>query len=91
MRKFFITTVMAFVFAGAGLILGNPTVSEAKSVPNGSYKKTCTNIKVDSNGIYATCQKADGSWQETSLSSYGFPCDDIENDNGELVCVGPSK
>ena len=91
MRKLFITAFMAFVFVGAGLMLGNPAVSEANSVPNGSYKESCKNISADSKGLYATCQKSDGSWQKTSLSSHSFPCDDIENDNGELVCVGPSN
>jgi hypothetical protein len=67
------------------------SLAVAQSIPRGSYRQTCRNIRVDGNGLYATCETRNGSWKDTNLSSNGFPCDDIENDDGELVCVGPSN
>lgn len=87
-RKFFaIALTSAFVFAG-GAAFNGASLSEAASIPSGSYKQSCKDISASDTGLRATCQRADGSWQKTSLSSAAFPCDDIENDNGELVCVG---
>ena len=90
MRKLLFLSFLAAFAAGVAFV-SMDSVSEAASAPNGSYKKTCRGIKADANGITAECQTKNGKWKKTSLSSYGFPCADIENDNGDLVCVSPSR
>jgi hypothetical protein len=86
MKKFLSTFSFALVL---GLIVASMAV--AQSLPRGSYRQTCRNIRLTENGLYASCERTNGTWKDTNLSSYGFPCDDIENDDGDLVCVGPSR
>ncbi len=61
--------------------------------PPGSYKETCRGIQVRGGILIAQCQKADGSWRNSTLLFHD--CEgDIRNDNGELKCkqkVKPSK
>ena len=80
---------MATFFIGGAIVFNADALAAA--APKGSYKKTCKDIRTDANGLYATCKTTNGKWKKTSLSSYVFPCKDIENDNGNLVCVGPSR
>ncbi|MBD2212825.1 hypothetical protein H6G27_23550 [Nostoc linckia FACHB-104] len=49
-----------------------------------SYQHTCENISIDGDVISATCQRRDGSWNETSLSLRG-----IENIDGILEVTDP--
>ncbi|BAY90358.1 MULTISPECIES: CVNH domain-containing protein [unclassified Tolypothrix] len=49
-----------------------------------SYQYTCENISIDGDVISATCQRRDGSWNETSLSLRG-----IENIDGILEVTDP--
>jgi len=44
-----------------------------------SYQKTCRDIGINGDVLMATCQKVDGSWQDTSLEIPG-----IANINGVL-------
>lgn len=90
MRKLLLFS-LAMAFAAGIAVVSLNSVSEAASAPNGSYKKSCKDIKVSSAGISAVCKTSSGTWKKTSLSSHGFPCGDIENDNGELICVSPSR
>lgn len=55
-------------------------------VPSGSYQQTCQNIRVDGNRLYATCQKRNGGWHNTSLKDFNYCRGGIENDNGHLRC-----
>ena len=51
-------------------------------VPGGSYKDSCDNIKVT---LRATCQKADGTWQESAADLEGLTNAKFTNMNGVLT------
>jgi major membrane immunogen (membrane-anchored lipoprotein) len=55
-------------------------------VPSGSYQQTCRDIRGDGNTLNATCQKKDGTWNNTSLNHYNDCRGQIENDDGNLRC-----
>jgi hypothetical protein len=56
--------------------------------PRGSYRDTCTNVRMDGYTLRATCQRRDGSWKYTQLDD-SFDCDGrIQNWNGNLTCGG---
>lgn len=61
--------------------------SGSGNVPRGSYKNSCNNYYTEGNRLYASCQKRNGGWRDTSINYRN--CDkDIWNDNGELACGG---
>ena len=87
MRKLLFLSFLAAFAAGVAFV-SMDSVSEAASVPNGSYKKSCRNIKRNQNGdLFAECQTKSGKWKKTSLGVANFPCSEIENDNGDLICT----
>ena len=87
MRKLLLFSFAAALVAGFALTSAD-SVSEAASIPNGSYKKSCRNIKrTEHGGISAECKTNSGKWKKTSLSAANFPCSEIENDNGDLICT----
>jgi hypothetical protein len=54
--------------------------------PDGSYRDTCTNIRMDGYTLRATCQRRDGSWKWAWLED-AYDCDGrIQNWNGNLTC-----
>jgi hypothetical protein len=54
--------------------------------PGGSYRDTCTNIRMDGYTLRATCQRRDGSWKWTWLED-AYDCEGrIQNWNGNLAC-----
>lgn len=56
--------------------------------PAGSYRDTCTNIRMDGYTLKATCQRRDGGWRWSELRD-AYDCDGrIWNANGRLVCGG---
>ena len=86
MKRFL--TILLAVSALSLIAFATAPNSEAQNaLPSGSYQETCKNIRADKNGLYATCQKRDGSWKETSLGTDNFPCREIGNDNGDLICL----
>lgn len=58
-----------------------------KQPPNGSYKNSCKNIRVDGKKLKAKCEKRNGNWNSTSIN-YKQCKGDISNNNGELSCNG---
>jgi CVNH domain len=55
-------------------------------LPPGDYKRTCQNMRVNGNKLFATCQKANGGWNDTSLNNFNLCQRPIANDNGNLRC-----
>ncbi|MDZ7960659.1 MAG: CVNH domain-containing protein [Aulosira sp. DedQUE10] len=51
-----------------------------------NYHFTCKNISINGDVISATCQREDGSWNETSIVLKG-----IENIDGILEVTNPDK
>jgi hypothetical protein len=56
------------------------------SLPPGDYGQTCQNMRMDGNRLVATCQRVDGSWNNTSLKNVDRCQSPIVNDNGNLRC-----
>lgn len=87
MRKLLLFSFAMALAAGIAFV-SLDSVSEAAGVPNGSYKKSCRNIKRNQNGdLFAECLTKSGKWKKTSLGVANFPCSEIENDNGDLICT----
>jgi hypothetical protein len=60
--------------------------AHAQSVPQGSYRTSCTDILVEDRTLTAVCHIADGREQRTSLTDVNRCVGDIGNDNGALTC-----
>jgi hypothetical protein len=65
--------------------------SHAQSVPQGSYRTTCTNIRVEDRSLPAVCRIADGREQRTSLTDVDRCVGDVGDDDGALTCVTGSR
>ena len=55
-------------------------------LPPGDYKRTCQNMYVDGNRLYATCLKVDGGWNSTSLKNVNQCRTRVVNEDGNLRC-----
>ncbi len=55
-------------------------------IPPGDYRQTCNNIRVSGQRLDASCQKADGSWRNTSLDNFQRCGNLISNVDGHLRC-----
>ncbi len=54
-------------------------------VPDGPYLSSCTDVKVSSGWVSATCTKADGSTKKSSIH-FKDCIEPVENRNGSLWC-----
>ena len=61
-------------------------LAHAQSVPQGSYRTSCTDIRVEDRTLTAVCRIAEGRKQRTSLTDVNRCVGDIGNDNGMLTC-----
>jgi CVNH domain len=55
-------------------------------LPPGDYKRTCRNMSVSDDRLYATCERVDGGWKNTTLRHFDRCQSKIVNDNGNLRC-----
>jgi hypothetical protein len=60
--------------------------AHAQSSPSGSYRTSCTDIRVEDRTLTAVCRIADGREQRTTLTDVNRCVGDIGNDNGALTC-----
>ena len=60
--------------------------AQAQSVPQGSYRTSCTDIRVEDRTLTAVCRIADCRDQSTSLTDVNRCVGDIANDDGALTC-----
>jgi hypothetical protein len=71
------------------------SLSAHAQVPQGSYLRTCTDIRIEGRTLVAVCRRADGREQRTALADIERCIGDIGNDNGVLQCrrgpVGPGS
>jgi CVNH domain len=67
-----------------GSIFSQP--AHAQSSPSGSYRTSCTDIRVEDRTLTAVCRIADGKEQRTTLTDVNRCVGDIGNDNGALTC-----
>ena len=60
--------------------------AHAQSVPPGSYRASCTDIRVEDRTLTAVCLIAGGREQSTSLTDVNRCVGGIANDDGALTC-----
>ena len=61
-------------------------LAHAQSMPQGSYRTSCTDIRVEDRTLTAVCRIAGGREQSTSLTDVNRCVGDIGNDDGALTC-----
>jgi hypothetical protein len=61
--------------------------AHAQSAPQGSYRTSCTDVRVEDRTLTAVCRIADGREQTTSLTDVNRCVGDIGNENGALTCI----
>ncbi|WP_437929584.1 CVNH domain-containing protein [Sorangium sp. So ce291] len=54
--------------------------------PEGSYRRTCRDVRTDRGTLSARCQDRRGNYHRTRMEDYRRCRGDIENDNGHLRC-----
>jgi hypothetical protein len=75
--------------AAAALLITGSVVAPpalAQSAPAGSYRGSCTDVRVEDRTLTAVCRIADGRAQRTTLTDVNRCVGDIGNDNGMLTC-----
>jgi hypothetical protein len=73
------------ILGAAMVAFAMPAAVQAQ--PGGSYQQTCRDIRSNGDRLVASCQRADGGWNDTSLD-YRNCRGDVINDNGNLRCGG---
>ena len=58
----------------------------AQGLPQGSYLRSCNDAALHGDALVATCRRADGREQRTSLADVRRCVGDIGNNNGNLQC-----
>jgi len=58
----------------------------AQGLPQGSYLRSCNGVSLQGDNLIATCRRADGREQRTSLAGVHRCVGDIGNMNGNLSC-----
>ena len=79
-------SILRFSVVAAMFVLGWGSVSQAQSIPPGSYQQTCKNIDMRNDVLAANCQDSSGHWQSVLLRDVGSCRSDIINDDGALRC-----
>lgn len=80
----YVTAVAGVAFLFLGVVYLSTAQAQGATNPPGSYSLTCKNIAFSGSSgqtpttLSATCQTANGSWQQTTLAY------DIANCNGNL-------
>jgi hypothetical protein len=63
-----------------------PQSASAQNVPPGTYLRSCGEAHVRGDTLVATCRRADGNAERTSLPAVRSCVGDIGNMNGRLTC-----
>jgi hypothetical protein len=86
MRSFLATGLrLAGLILALGLMAG--TAAEARSVPPGSYLRSCRDAQVrDGADLAAFCATRNGQWVVTRLNDFPSCRGDISNQDGQLWC-----
>ncbi len=86
MRVFMVILGVALLCAGCAGRRGYGGGLGGWGAPSGSYRNSCTGIRVDGRLLKAACRANDGSWRNTSLDLRA--CDsNVVNDDGRLRCA----
>jgi hypothetical protein len=55
-------------------------------LPQGSFRDSCNDLRMEGQTLIAFCPKGDGTWQTTAMGPVSQCIGDIQNVNGELRC-----
>jgi len=80
--KMVVAAVAGFLLAG--IAWAQPAA--AQGLPQGSYMRSCMGAEIRGDALIATCRRADGREQRTSLADVRRCVGDIGNNNGNLHC-----
>src|SRR5579884_405813 len=69
-------------------LLGMPVAASAQGIPPGSYRNTCTNIRMDGDKLVAVCPNRAGGHSLTELKDPWHCADIVAGSNGLLQCQG---
>ena len=83
------TTARYLTIAALSLIVSgaNAVTAGAQSLPDGTYRRTCTQIHWTGTTLVAQCRTADGRMIATGLPNANKCAGDIGNNNGQLQCT----
>jgi hypothetical protein len=56
------------------------------SLPDGSYRQSCRDIRTDDGDLFAECRDRQGRYQDSELENYRRCDGEIVNDDGDLRC-----
>jgi len=62
------------------------TAAQAQGVPRGSYLRSCGDVGMDGDTLFAICRTVDGRDRHTELYAVSRCVGDIGNNNGRLRC-----
>ncbi|WP_437939859.1 CVNH domain-containing protein [Sorangium sp. So ce341] len=82
-------SLVALVLGALSLsaVLSSSELAQAqRRPPEGSYLRTCRNVRVDRGTLTAMCQDRRGHYHRTRMVDFRRCRGDIENDNGRLRC-----
>ena len=54
--------------------------------PQGSYRSSCNDVRMQNGTLIAFCPKPDGTWQTNAIGPVNQCVGDIQNVNGRLTC-----
>jgi hypothetical protein len=80
--KTYIAAVAGVVLAGMAWV----QPAAAQGLPQGSYLRSCNGAALHGDTLVATCRRADGREQRSSLAEVRRCVGDIGNNNGNLQC-----
>ncbi|WP_437726421.1 CVNH domain-containing protein [Sorangium sp. So ce861] len=83
------SSLVALVLGALSLsaVLSSSDMAQAqRRPPEGSYLRTCRNVRVDRGALHAMCQDRRGNYHRTRMVDFRRCRGDIENDNGRLRC-----
>jgi hypothetical protein len=55
-------------------------------LPQGSYRSSCNDVRMQNDTLIAFCRKPDRTWQTSAIGPVNQCVGDIQNVNGQLTC-----
>lgn len=77
--------IRVFTIVLALAALSSLSAAAQSKIPDGSYKKTCKDMRVVSDFLIASCENEKGQWVNTKINME-YCEGDIRNENGALKC-----
>jgi UPF0716 family protein affecting phage T7 exclusion len=84
-RRWAIPIGLLIIVIGLVLNFATPTLNKI-SIPSGSYLRTCKDISVQGDDLFATCTKNNGQDNTTFLEKFNDCKSGISNIDGSLQC-----